>query len=516
MKSSASYKSKSKRYRRGRKRRIVAVLAAVFLLLLVGLAVRPRGHAATVPAAAAAHPQRASTVAAVSHSPAPAWGQASRAELRSALHEALSPALSVAGTCSCVVIAQDGTLLYDDGGSKAVTPASAQKLIAADAALAQLGPQYRFDTLLAASQPPKDGTVEGNVWLEGSGDPSLRSDDLRAGVAQLRKQGIRAVQGSVAVDGSALAGEEINPLWNAGDANEDFMAATSGISVDEDTVEFHVTGTSPGEAAHVSIKPRSSDVHYYGSVETGGGNYVVIAATETPNEFRLDGNIPPGIEETYYLPVHGIDRYAGSVMTALLKEGGIAVSSPPQTGTVPLDALILWEHRSKPLTELLKHMLVVSDNHFAEQLMRTVGGRRSGDTADDHDGLSAERAVLAQQSIPTPGLRIVDGSGLAHANRVAAITLARILAYYDEQPGGNVLYPLLPRGGKDGTLKMYQFTSAQGRVRAKSGHVDGVSSLVGYVDTRKHGRVVFAFLINGSAGDPDSAIVSAVDRLAER
>lgn len=512
VKSSASYKSRSKRYRRGRKRRVTAAFAGLFLLLLVAFALRPRGHAAPVPVAHAPAP---AVVARVARSAAPAWGDAARSELRRAVHSALAPALSVAGTCSCVVIAQDGSVLYDDGGSRALTPASTQKIIVADAALAQLGPQYRFDTLLATAQPPQGGTIDGDLWLEGSGDPSLRSGELRAGVAALRAAGVASVH-AVAVDGSALAGEEINPLWNADDSNEDFMAATSGISIDEDTVEFHVTGTQAGEPAQVSVKPRSSAVHYYGSVQTGGGNYVIIAATQTPNEFRLDGNIPPGIEETYYLPVHGIDHYAGSVLTALLKTGGIAVADPPRTGTVPLDARILWEHRSKPLAELLKHMLVFSDNHYAEQFMRTVGAWRSGDTADDADGLSAERALLAQQGIPTPGLHIVDGSGLAHANRVAAITLARILAYYDAQPGGNVLYPLLPRGGKDGTLRMYHFAAAQGRVRAKSGHVDGVSSLVGYVDTRKHGRVVFAFLINGSAGDPDAAIVSAVDRLAER
>ena len=91
------------------------------------------------------------------------------------MHSALAPALSVAGTCSCVVIAQDGSLLYDDGGSRALTPASTQKIIVADAALAQLGPQYRFDTLLASVQPPQDGTIDGDLWLEGSGDPSLRS-----------------------------------------------------------------------------------------------------------------------------------------------------------------------------------------------------------------------------------------------------------------------------------------------------------------------------------------------------
>lgn len=510
VKNSASYKSRSKRSR-GRKRRITAALATVLVLLLVAFALRPRGHAEPAPAVRT----RAVSVASVARSRAPSWGAASRAELRNALNAALAPALSAAGTCSCIVIAQDGSVVYDNGGSRAVTPASAQKLIVADAALANLGPEYHFDTLLAASKPAQDGSIDGNLWLEGSGDPALRSDDLRAGIAALRSAGVQTVHGGVAVDGSALAGEEINRLWNADDSNEDFMAATSGISIDEDTVEFHVTGTIPGEAAQIRVKPRSSDVHYYGSVQTGGGDDVIVAATDAPNEFRLAGNVPPGVEETFYLPVHGIDRYAGSVLSAMLKDSGISISQPPQTGTVPLDAQILWEHRSPPLSRMLKHMLVHSDNHFAEQFMRTLGGQ-NGDTPDDRDGLSAEKAVLAEQGIPTPGLHVVDGSGLAHANRVAAVTLARILSYYDAQPRGNVLYPLLPRGGKDGTLKMYQFTSALGRVRAKSGHVYGVASLAGYVDTRKHGRVVFAFLINGSAGDPDSAIVSAVDRLAER
>lgn len=512
VKSSASYKKNSRRSR-GRKRRIGVLLACIVAVLAVSLSLRPRGHAQ--PAPVPTPPAHAVPLARASRAAAPAWGAAAKADLREQLRDALAPALSGGGECSCVAIAQDGTVLYDDGGSHALTPASTQKLIVADAALSGLGPEFRFDTLLAATQAPEDGAIDGDLWLAGSGDPSLRSDDLRNGIAMLRKTGLDAVRGAIAVDGSAIAGEEINPLWNADDANEDFMAATSGVSVDEDTVEFHVTGTSPGEAAQVTIVPHSTDVHFYGSVTTGGGDDVIIAATEAPNQFRLDGSIPPGVTEKFYVPVHGIDRYAGSVLSAIAKDAGISITGAPQTGTVPLDARILWEHRSARLADLIKHMLVVSDNHFAEQFMRVLGGE-GGSIADDRDGLNAERAVLAAQGIPTPQLHVVDGSGLAHANRVAAITLARILAYYDASPQGNILYPLLPRGGKDGTLRMYDFTSALGRVRAKSGHVDGVSSLAGYVNTRKHGRVVFAFVINGSPGDPDAAIVSAVDRIAER
>ncbi len=406
-------------------------------------------------------------------------------------------------------------MLYDDRGSAAVTPASTQKLIVADAALSELGTAYRFDTLLASAQPPHGTVLRGDIWLAGSGDPSLRSSDLALGARALRDAGLTAIEGSVVADPSALSGEEINPNWDADDGNEDFMAATSGISVDEDTVEFDVIGTSSGDAANVRIRPVSPGVRYYGNVTTGGGDDVIVAATQTPNEFRLDGNVPPGVEEKFWVPVHGVGRYAAGVMNALLAESGIEVARAPRTGTVPVDAHILWEHHSQPLAKLVAHMLTFSDNHFAEQLMRTLGAA-SGSAGDDRNGLAAERRVLAAQAIPVPGLHVVDGSGLAHANRVSAMTLARILAHFDADPHGNALYPMLPRGGLDGTLKMYHFTAAAGRVRAKSGHLADAAALAGYVDSRKHGRLAFAFLIDGSPGDPDAAIVSAVDRIAQR
>lgn len=510
VKNNANYRKRSKRSR-GRRRLAGAAFLAVIVIVLA-LALRPRSHAAAIPVQPRPVPVSA---AAARRSTAPPWGAAAREDLRGALRSALAQGTNGADDWSCIVIAQDGSVLYDDRASHAVAPASTQKLIVSDASLTELGPTFRFDTLLAATQAPDGGTLQGNLYLAGSGDPSLRSDELRSGIAELRKAGLRAIQGSVVVDPSALAGEEINALWNAGDSNEDFMTATSGISLDGDTAEFHVIGTTPGAPAQVTVNPPSRDIHTYGSVTTGGGDYVIIAATETPNEFRLAGNIPPGVEEKYWLPVHGIPQYAGAVMDSLLQGDGVTVAHPAQTGTAPLEAQVLWNHRSKPLPDLLKHMLIFSDNHFAEQLMRVLGGRNGG-IATDKSGLAEERHVLADQNIPAPGLHIVDGSGLAHANRVASVTLARILAHYDAAPGGNVLYPLLPRGGKDGTLRMYHFDAADGRVRAKSGHLDGAAALAGYVDTRKHGRVVFAFLINGSPGDPDAAIVSAVDRIAER
>lgn len=425
-----------------------------------------------------------------------------------AIARAIAPAIALSYDWSCAVAAEDGTILYADRSAHAVVPASTQKLIVGAAMLAQFDPDYRFHTRFASAKPPENGAIAGDLWLVGSGDPSLRSDDLRRGVEKLHAAGVRAIEGGVAADATALAGPELNPFWNPADASEDFMAATSGVSVDEDTVEFRVSGTAFGQPASVRVKPQSSAVSYTGSVTTGNVTDVSIDPVGTPGLFRLSGTIRPGREHIYYVPVHDIPHYAGVVLLQFLREAGVSVAGGPRNGKVPAGAQTLWDHPSPALTQLVHHMMIFSDNHFAEQFLRVLGATRG--RADDSHGVAAERAILRTQGIPMPGLHLVDGSGLADANRVAAITLVRIL----ERNGD--LYPVLARGGLDGTLKWYHFAQASGRVRAKSGHLGGVSALAGYVNSRHHGRVTFAFLFNGVRDAADAAVVAAVDRIAER
>ena len=465
--------------------------------------------------AGCAHPAAPKPTIFVAHRPvAQAWGEAAKRELRGVVNRALAPATTRSYDWSCAVVAQDGALLYSDRSEHAVVPASTLKLIVAAVVLARFDPGYRFHTRFASAQPPSNGTIAGDFWLAGSGDPSLRSDDLRRGIQKIRAAGVRAIEGGVGVDASALTGPELNPFWNPGDVNEDFMAPTSGVSVDEDTVEFRIAGTTAGQPASVRVKPQSSAVSYYGSITTGYADDVIVAAMGTPGVFRISGTIPPGVRETFYLPVHDIPHYAGAVLSGFLRESGITVAGAPRMGKVPAGAYTLWDHPSPALTQLVHHMMIFSDNHFAEQFLRLLGAARG--RADDAHGLTAERAVLKDEHIPTPGLHIVDGSGLAEANRIAAITLVRLLAHSDAGVRGNALYPLLARGGLDGTLKRYHFVQASGRVRAKSGHLASVAALAGYVNTRHHGRVAFAFLFNGVRDEADPAVAAAIDRIAQR
>ena len=506
MKNSVRYKKRSKRSRANKRRLVAIVVVAVVALALWSL-LRPHARATSEREPLSAPPRIAARA-----TPAPAaWTAQELASLRDSLNADFSPALS--DRYSLVVVDASGRVIFDRRGSSAVTPASVQKLIVADAALHVLGPLYRFHTIFAAEHAPSPGgTLDGDLWLVGSGDPSLRSSDLRGGIAVLARSGLKAIDGSIAVDSSTMSGPEINPDWDPSDAGEDFQVPTSAISIDDDTAEFRVYGGAPGTPARVTVVPESRAVQLSGSVETSVSSDNVIIAPQADNAFALDGTIPEYTEEKFWLPVHDMPRYAGAVLDRMAKEAGISIARPPLVAAAPLDTIVLWDHRSAPLRALLGHMLFVSDNHYAEQMMRTLGVDAGG-RGTDRDGLAAEMAFLRSESIPSGGLHVVDGSGLAEENRVSALTLARILS--DAELTGNDLYSLLPAGGRDGTLKNYDFTTAFGRVRAKTGHLSDADSLAGYVTTMHHGRLSFAFMINDSPGDPDSAYVSAIDRLAE-
>lgn len=510
MNSSRDYARRSTRYRRVRLKRFLIFAAVAALIAAVAFDVLKRHQGSTTPIAL--------RVPAASPTPKPVlWTTAQIARLRVQLDAAFASATNGAADWSLCVMDQRGRVLYGRNARRAVTAASVQKLIVASTALDVLGADYRYETTIASTAPLDGDTLLSDLWFVGSGDPSLRSQDLRAAARVLYREGIRRVAGGVAVDASAFKGPEINPYWNPDDANEDFQAPTSAVSLDDGTIEFDVRGTEPGSAAIARVQPWSGAVHAQGAVTTvapDGDPSVIVAAQEAPNSFLLSGSIPEGAIDREWVPVRDAAPYAGAVLNQILKDDGIELGSRPSIATAPAQRSVLWDHRSASLRVLLAHMLYFSDNHYAEQLLRTIGlvARHDGDNAH---GLAAERSDLRARGIPTDGLHIVDGSGLAEANRVAALTFTTLLARALVLPQERGFYDLLPQGGRSGTVDGYDFQAARGRVRAKTGHLSGVSSLAGYVASRRHGIVVFAFTIGGSPGNPDGAMIHAVDRISE-
>jgi D-alanyl-D-alanine carboxypeptidase/D-alanyl-D-alanine-endopeptidase (penicillin-binding protein 4) len=424
--------------------------------------------------------------------------------------------LSALATSGIAIVDAQGRALFVRRERTPAVPASTFKLLVAVTALATLGPDYRFETRLEALDGPQNGTLDGDLYIVGDGDPSLTSDDLRRGVGQVVRSGTTDITGGVVADASVFGAREVNPAWDADDLQYDYAAGTSALTLDDGVVEFHLVPTSAGLPAQIDVRPPSDAVRVLGDVRTGYDTDLSIDRAADRNDFTFAGTIAVDAEQSFYRPVIDQPLYVAGVTRRLLRERNITVEGMARTGAAPLVSTVLWRHRSQPLRALLKTMLFESDNHYAEQLLRAVGAF-GGALGTESSGAAVEREVLKRLGARTDGLRVVDGSGLAPSDRVAPIDLATLLARVGLDSTGEVLFEDLPRVGIEGTVRRRDVTTALGRSRAKSGHIADVDALAGYVETRHHGRVAFAILVNDPRADDgpvDDGIDATLDILA--
>ncbi|HEV3158049.1 MAG TPA: D-alanyl-D-alanine carboxypeptidase/D-alanyl-D-alanine-endopeptidase [Candidatus Baltobacteraceae bacterium] len=519
---------------RARRRRSWAALALIVFVVLIGFLIVGVIGRFQAPPAASPTPVRAAAHFFFTLHPwkGPRWNSDDRERTARELAGIFtSGAFEESGL---VVVAGDGTLLFTHRSMAGMAPASTLKLLVAATALAHLGPEHRFSTSFTANAlPDARGVLAGPLWLVGEGDPLLRSDELRAGVNAVVRAGVRRVEGGLIIDDSAFTGPERSSLWDPSDLPFDYAAAASAVSIDQGVVELDVTPTFPGEAAQIRVVPPNPNVRISGSILTvgsNGGSFInltrgtstSLAGLPTKNVFDVSGRVALGAPAQFFEPVLGLGSYIGGAASEMFAKRGVRLAGVPQRGTAPTAPEIrLWSHRSQSLREILRDMLVNSNNHSAEQLLRIIGEANPVNAAvaspaavapNAHAattippgspvaGVAAERALLGDLGIPTPNFRIVDGSGLSPSNRIAATTLAQLLAKVASSNVGDEYIRALPRVGLEGTVRYHELGDALGRVRAKSGHIDGVSGLAGYVMTAHHGRVAFAFIVNGPRCD---------------
>lgn len=482
--------------------RLTIIAAALALAAIPACAHRGAApHAAPSPTPIAAAPS------------APAWSSGDVRALQAQLRRALSAsALAVSGVA---IVDAQGRPLFMRRETAAMTPASTFKLLVGASSLTAFGPNFRFPTTLEAVDEPAHGTLAGNLYLVGNGDPTLTSDDLRGGIGAVRRAGVERIDGAIVADASAFTGPEVNPAWDPDDLQYGYAAGTSALSLDQGTVEFHLVPTTVGAPARIIARPVSDTVRMSGAVLTSYSTMLSITRAPERNDFTFDGHVAAGAEQSFWRPVAGMPLYAAGVARAMLRQDGIDVRGPARTGIAPVVPDVLWRHRSAPLSAIVHQMFLESNNHFAEQLLRTIGTLRGAGSVTN--GAAVERAVLARDGAPENGLRIVDGSGLAPSDRVAPLTLATLLARTAAEPIGRVFIDALPRVGIEGTVRWRHVTDALGRARAKSGHIEDVNALAGYVQTHHHGRVAFAIIVNDRRADDgpvDDGINAALDVLA--
>jgi D-alanyl-D-alanine carboxypeptidase/D-alanyl-D-alanine-endopeptidase (penicillin-binding protein 4) len=463
-------------------------------------------------------------------SPVPTWTAAQRDDLQRTMSAIFADDITQTAT-GLAVVAGDGSTLFARRATVPVAPASTLKLVIAASALELLGPKYRFETKLVTDAPGQEpiGTLHGNVWLVGGGDPTLTSDDLQRGVGELYRAGIRQIDGSLDVDASAFSGPEQNPRWDPDDLDYDYAAGTSAISLDGDTIEFDVTPDPGGGAATVRTVPPNDSITFTGSIRTAGSGYdtdVSIERTPTlpgsknhepAEQYALDGAIAQGETQQYLKPVLGLPEYVGGVVSTMLASRGILLAGGFSTSAAPAGATVLWDHKSAPLDAIVHEMLVNSNNHTAETLLRMIG-EREGRPGTDGAGIAVEKNELSLLGVPRDRMNVYDGSGLAPSDRIMPLSLAKLLSAEARRRYGNVYVRSLPLVGIEGTVKHHDLHAALGRARAKSGHIENVNGLAGTIATAHHGRIAFAFVVNDPRANADIVYEEedrALDALAE-
>lgn len=414
--------------------------------------------------------------------------------------------------------ARTGATLYAHNVKEALAPASVLKLVIAGTALRDLGPNYRFTTKLVTDRAPQGDTLPGSLWLVGGGDPELLSADLQRAVAAMKAGGIVRIGGDVIADGSLFGPDAVNPTWVADDLEYGYAALTSAVTMDGGTAQFTITPDAAGGAANVRVDPAAIAGTLAGIVRTASPdaeNTLRIDPLPDGGGFQLSGDIPDGAPQKYWRSLAHPTLSAAVALRAMLVRAGIVVGGGVSVGPAPSGAATLWTRESRPLTAIIRRMMFDSDNHIAEQLLRSVAAKRFG-TGTLANGLAAERDYMRDIGANPNESVLADASGLSTADRLSARAASAVLRELASGPDAAAFSALLPRVGIDGTVHVRNLApDVRGRVLGKDGYIEGVTSLAGYVKTVHHGLVIYAFVVNGWDHGLD-AVWSAEDDLLAR
>jgi D-alanyl-D-alanine carboxypeptidase/D-alanyl-D-alanine-endopeptidase (penicillin-binding protein 4) len=399
----------------------------------------------------------------------------------------------------------------------ALNPASNAKLYTAGAALATLHGEHRYETTLSGNL---EGDSVGALSLRGYGDPSLATEDLWSLVQQLKEYGVTRVDGDIVVDQEFYDEQTTPPAFDQ-QPNEwaAFRAPISAVALDENCVTMTVRPTSGGNARVDFEPPGFVDVD--GTIHTsstGGADTVELALA--PNGARLSARVSGTISSDsrlvrYTRRAEDPRLLAGFALQALLEKAGVKVSGGVKLGTAR--GHVLAKHLSEPLSTLLYSLGKQSDNFYAEMIFRSLAGEGKGRPAKSPDSTELVGQWLSRIGATDPGIVLKNGSGLFDADRVSASSTVRLLRWAWRTPDVQPEYVAqLSVGGVDGTLrKRFRQELTRRRVRAKTGTLDDVIALSGYV-LREDGRgpVAFSMFFNHVGGKQDGAR-HAADRLVD-
>jgi serine-type D-Ala-D-Ala carboxypeptidase/endopeptidase (penicillin-binding protein 4) len=444
-----------------------------------------------------------------------------REVLRKAVEQMLSqPPLSGAHVGLEVESLDDGQVILSRNADDLLNPASNTKLVTSATALLRLGPEYRFTTDYLADAPISRGRIA-TLYVKGRGDPAVTTERLDGLVSDLWHRGVRSV-GDIVLDDTFFDRQEFGPGWEQESSDKSWAAGVGALSLNHNSVAVYITPAERiGARARIELEPEARDYFLVddrvATVRANGRRKLRPHTVSEGERTRIvvEGRVPlRGETVVMFRRVGDPTFYYGQTLRMLLRQRGIRVAGKVRRGEAPQGAVLIQSYDSPALAEIVRDMNKVSSNFIAEMLIKTLGAELKGTPGSWPKGLEVAEDLLAELGLPRGTYVLKNGSGLNDTNRFTPRQIATLLqAVWKRFPVAAEFISSLGIAARDGTMRLrMEGTDAAGRLRAKTGTLDRVTALSGYVQSLGGERFVFSVMVNDWDGKT-APVISSIDRL---
>ncbi len=390
-----------------------------------------------------------------------------------------------------------------------MNPASTMKLVTTLAGLELLGPQFQWRTDVLTMAPLRNGVLEGDLWLRGSGDPQLVIEDLWLLVQRLRGVGVREIRGNLMLDRSAFEPAPHDPGAFDGEALRPYNAGPDALLLNYKAVSLYFVADQENQQARVYALPALAGMSVPAVVRGSQGpcnDWRARLAADFTDPLRpvFRGAYPLTCgDKVWHVSVLDSARYAEAVFRALWESSGGVWRGRVREGLVPPDARRLAQHESKPLAEVIRDINKYSNNVMARQLFLAVGTETTRRPANMERAQRSVADWLVAKGLDRREFVLENGAGLSRVERLTAAGLARLLQGAFVSPLMPEFVSSLPILGVDGTMR--RRSGAAGSAHIKTGLLADTRAIAGYVlaaSGRRYAVVAFINHANAGAGQP--------------
>ncbi len=415
---------------------------------------------------------------------------------------------------SFVILDPDsGHVLMSQNPDTPRSPASTIKTLTTFAALDMLGPTFTWQTRAWIRGTLNNGVLDGDLILQGGGDPYMTLERWWSVVRSLRAEGLKSIRGDIVIDDGAFALPPGDPGAFDGRPNRSYNLLPNALMVNFQSVEFRLAANADTRQVEVVASPAPVNLTIENHIQFAAGRCSGAAASvdfqvASPVWDRVvfSGALSPFCAQRRFTRVLlQPATYAFGTFVELWREQGGEFTGKLRIEAKPSDARPFFTFESLTLGEIVRLTNKFSNNLMARQLLLTLGMEKYGAPATLEKGAAAMAEWSHERGFDLQGMDIDNGSGLSRTTHISVQQLARVLGGALHSRFAPEFLASLPLAGMDGTLRSRMKASPGGSVRLKTGHLDAVSGVAGYVTTPGGKTYVLVSLVNHVRADDGAA-----------